>query len=133
MENKLPRLTFKLAQQIAKKYFGTSAGLRPDEDTIDAPSHFRRYRMEIGHLQICIGYTPDSNDYSRLSHSCIQLHTYLSCSGVGIFGDSIEQYIDPITLEENYDAEDEESSYLRASYVAEMEIQTCLKEVNQND
>ena len=107
-ETRLPRLTLKLAQQIAKRYFGTAAGLHLDEDTNHAPAHYRRYEMEIGQLQICISYTPDSNDYSRLAHNCIHLHTQ-SNGGVGRFGSHIDQYINPTTLDEDYDAEDAES------------------------
>lgn len=124
-QQELPRLTFKLARLIAKKYFGTAAGLHPDEDTTDAPQHYQRYKMEIGQLQISIGYLPDSNDYSRLPRNCIQLRTYLSCGGVSTFGDNIEQYINPATLEEDHKAELDEASYLIASYDAELEQQFC--------
>lgn len=105
-----PRLTLKLAQQIAKKYYGTATGLCIDEDTIDVPAQYRRYKMQVGQLQICICYTPDRNDYSRRSRNCIQLRTYLSSGGVDVFGDSIEQYINPVSLEEDYNAEYDESN-----------------------
>ncbi|MCH3972367.1 MAG: hypothetical protein LKE53_06365 [Oscillospiraceae bacterium] len=118
---KLPGFTLKLAQQIAKKYFGTATGLQLDHNTKAAPPHYRRYKMQIRQLQVSICYTPTSSDYSPLARKYIQLRTYLSNGGVSTFGNNIEhnnieQYINPITLEEAYDAEYDEWKFDSSLY-----------------
>ncbi|MGP8313313.1 hypothetical protein ACG0Z4_20875 [Enterocloster aldenensis] len=86
----MPRLTLKKARELVIQEFGTAKGLEAEPN---APKGY--FQMYIGKLCVRV-----RNDYPRES-GCIVLSVCMD-SGRGYF----EQYHDPDTLEESFDAED---------------------------
>lgn len=102
-KEKLPKLTMTLAKQVAKKWFGTAAGLHLTEESADLPLAFRQYEMVLGKLRITIGYTPNMDGYQP-GENLLRVETHLCDGYYSPFGASSYIYLNPMTLDENFDA-----------------------------